>query len=146
MTQKLVSVFIAGLLSVIFLNQAWAENQNDYHPVKIIVAQSTVWNGFRPGSVWPRVISATSDCNEVEMHKMKVSTEEINGRWSHPNARGKIKISRVNNEFQVKWSGSPIQSTREVVEVSGKSLIINVDLDHSFGICNMLFRIPDVLN
>ena len=90
--------------------------------------------------------SDPSECNEIEMHKMKVSTEEINGRWSHPNARGKIKISRVNNEFQVKWSGSPIQSTREEVEVSGKSLIINVDLDHRFGICNMLFRIPDVLN
>jgi len=110
-----------------------------------VVVAATGSGGFRSGSFKPRILSATSDCIGIELGKMTANAEEINGKWTHTYGRGKIKITRENNIFQVKWTGTPIISTQETVQISGKSLLVEVQLKHSFGICSLSFKLPEVL-
>jgi len=100
---------------------------------------------FRPGKFKPEILSATNDCAQVTFNKMVASSDEINGRWEHPETRGRIKITRENKMIQVKWAGTTIISNRELVQISDKSLLIEVQLKHHFGTCSIAFKLSDVL-
>ena len=71
---------------------------------------------------------------------------EINGKWSHVQGRGKIRITHEKELVEVNWSGSLLLETRDQVQFSGTSLLVKSELKHRFGICTISFKQVEVLN
>jgi carboxyl-terminal processing protease len=111
-----------------------------------VVVASTGLNGFRLAKFKPKILSAEKHCKAVTLGTFKGDEEELISTWRHPETNGRIKITTNNKMIKVKWSGNYIKSNRELVQISGKSLLIDVQLKHKFGECTISFKLTDVLN
>lgn len=100
---------------------------------------------FNPGSYKPKILSATNECRDINLGNMEADLDEINGSWRHVQGRGKIKITRETELVDVSWSGSLLRETRDQVRFSGKSLLIDTEITHQFGVCSLSFKLVGIL-
>ncbi len=106
---------------------------------------STGLNGFIPGKYKVKVLAAKRDCGQVKFRPMTATETGLKGSWRHPDASGTVTISLKNEMVSVRWTGNHIKSNRELVQISGNSLLIEVRLKHTRGSCSISFKLADVL-
>jgi len=133
---------IFALLAQVKIDQL----NSDSATVNNVEIAGTRLAGFKTGKFKPKVISATGPCQQISMKRMKSTGDKLTGAWTHPEANGRIKLYFENDMIAVKWSGIEIRSSREIVQINGSDVTVDIKLRHSGGSCKVFFKLTDVLD
>jgi hypothetical protein len=87
----------------------------------------------------------TTDSKAVKLRRVKATEDTVTGQWNHPQAQGNVEITIQEGMIALEWTGNHIRSNRELVQVNGSTLKVDMLMDTSRGKCKYAFQLTDIL-